>query len=94
MWFRKEGFFLVLLTVMCTVLTAPSTAQESREPTINRHAKPPVPRILTADEGLAILGAALESRAHHDFESDCSHLVHAIYERAGFPYSYQPSSTL
>src|SRR6266849_8276114 len=94
MWFRKEDFFLVLLTVMCTVLTAPSTAQESREPTINRHAKPPVPRILTADEGRAILGAALESRAHHDFESDCSHLVHAIYERAGFPYSYQPSATL
>src|SRR6266852_3612283 len=94
MWFRKEGFFLVLLTVMCTVLTAPSTAQESREPTINRHAKPSVPRILTADEGLAILSAALESRAHRDFESDCSHLVHAIYERAGFPYSYQPSSTL
>src|SRR6266478_9700392 len=106
MWFQKEGFFLLLLTVMCTVVAAPSTAQESREPTaatyptapktktIDRHAKPLVPRILTADEGLAILGAALESRAHPAFESDCSHLVHAIYERAGFPYSYQPSSTL
>src|SRR5260370_11232290 len=106
MRFRKERVFLLLLTVMCTVLTATSTAQENRASTaatysttsktktIDRHAKPPVPRILTADEGLAILGAALESRAHHDFESDCSHLVHAIYERAGFPYSYQPSATL
>jgi len=106
MWFQKEGFFLLLLTVMCTVVAAPSTAQESREPTaatyptapktktIDRHAKPLAPRILTADEGLAILGAALESRSHHDFRSDCSHLVHAIYKRAGFPYSYEPSSTL
>ncbi len=108
MRFRKEGFFLLLLPVMWTVLTASSTAQENRAPAaatysttpktktkiIDRHAKPLVPRILTADEGLAILGAALESRAHPAFESDCSHLVHAIYERAGFPYSYQPSSTL
>src|SRR5260370_2069155 len=106
MRFRKGRVFLLLLTVMCTVLTDNSTGQENRAPAgatysttpktkaIDRHAKPPVPRILTADEGLAILGAALESRAHHDFESDCSHLVHAIYERAGFPYSYQPSSTL
>src|SRR5260370_27660366 len=106
MRFRKGRVFLLLLTVMCTVLTDNSTGQENRAPAgatysttpktkaIDRHAKPPVPRILTADEGLAILGAALESRAHHDFESDCSHLVHAIYERAGFPYSYQPSATL
>src|SRR5258707_2070848 len=106
MWFQKEGFFLLLLTMMCTVVAAPSTAQENREPTaatystapktktIDRHAKPLLARTLIADEGLAILGAALESRAHHDFRSDCSHLVHAIYQRAGLPYSYEPSSTL
>src|SRR5258708_39716803 len=103
MWFQKEGFFLLLLlTVMCTVVAAPSTAQESREPTAatyptapkTKTIEPLAPRILTADEGLAILGAALESRSHRDFRSDCSHLVHAIYARAGFPYSYQPSATL
>jgi hypothetical protein len=62
--------------------------------TIHQHAKPRVSRVLTADEGLAVLGAALEFRAHLDLKSDCSHLVHAIYERAGFPYSYVSSSTL
>lgn len=50
-------------------------------------------RPLTPDEGLAILGAALESR-HRAAPSDCSHLVHALYERAGFSYGYAPSSDL
>jgi len=51
-------------------------------------------RPLTPDEGLAILGAALDSRRHAVSTSDCSHLVHALYERAGFPYEYAPSSDL
>ena len=52
---------------------------------------------LSPDEGLAILSAALESRApalRVEAHSDCSHLVHTIYERAGFPYPYVPSSDL
>jgi hypothetical protein len=54
-------------------------------------------RLLSADEGLAILGAALESRGpvrRSEARSDCSHLVHAIYEKAGFPYTYVSSSDL
>ncbi len=48
-------------------------------------------RPLTSDEGLAILGAALDSRHHPVSTADCSHLVHALYERAGFHYAYAPS---
>src|SRR5580692_4463067 len=52
-------------------------------------------RLLTANEGLAILGAALDSRHRaSDFSSDCSHFVHALYERAGFPFEYASSSDL
>jgi hypothetical protein len=51
-------------------------------------------RSLNLSEGLAILGAALESRHRGKSGSDCSHLVQAIYERAGFPYSYVNSSEL
>jgi hypothetical protein len=47
---------------------------------------------LTLDEGLAILNAALDSRHHAGFNSDCSHFVHGLYENAGFPYEYAPSS--
>ncbi len=49
---------------------------------------------LTLDEGLAILNAALDSRHHAGFTSDCSHFVHGLYQRAGFPYEYAPSSDL
>ncbi len=45
------------------------------------------------DGGLAVLSAALEFR-HVPSETDCSHLVHEIYERAGFPYSYLTSREL
>jgi len=52
-------------------------------------------RPLTLGESLAILGAALDSRHHHaDFSADCSHFVHELYERAGFPYEYASSSDL
>ncbi len=49
---------------------------------------------LTPDDGLAVIAAALDSRIHLSREPDCSHLVHAIYSRAGFPYRYAPSSDL
>ena len=47
-----------------------------------------------ADDGLSILAAALDRRARLDSTNDCSHLAHAIYERAGFPYPYASSSDL
>jgi hypothetical protein len=56
---------------------------------------PTVPRLLTPNEGLAILGTAMDSRHRHsDFSSDCSHFVHGLYERAGFHYEYASSSDL
>ncbi len=59
------------------------------------HQKLAVSRLLTPNEGLVILGAALDSRHHHeDFSADCSHFVHGLYERAGFPYEYASSLDL
>lgn len=52
------------------------------------------PVLLTPDDGLNILGAALEQRHRSLRGLDCSHLVHAIYERAGFPYPYSSSAEL
>lgn len=50
-------------------------------------------RTLNEDDRLSLLAAALDARFRHS-ERDCSHLVHAIYEQAGFPYRYAPSSEL
>ena len=50
--------------------------------------------LLNANEGLSVIGAALESRGRAHAKADCSHLVNAVYNRAGFPYSYVSSSDL
>ena len=49
---------------------------------------------MAADDGLAIIAAALDFRVRLTAKRDCSHLVHAIYARAGFPYTYLRSSDL
>jgi cell wall-associated NlpC family hydrolase len=51
------------------------------------------PDTLSADDGLSIIAAALDSRIQLS-KRDCSHLIHAVYVRAGFPYSYARSSDL
>jgi hypothetical protein len=49
---------------------------------------------LTQDDRLSLIVAALDAKVRRSSEPDCSHLVHAIYERAGFSYAYAPSSDL
>jgi cell wall-associated NlpC family hydrolase len=61
---------------------------------INHSQARAVPRTLTPDDGLAVIAAALDLRVHVRSNRDCSHLVHAIYDRAGFPYPYASSSDL
>jgi len=76
---RALSFFL-----LCLLVTPAALAQESQHRATG-------PRPLTRHEGSAIVRAALDFRHH---APDCSHLVHALYERAGFPYDYAPSSDL
>ncbi len=97
---RRNGAFLFL--VLCTV--AGATAQQTRDASAKTHpssstdasqpAQPLTSATLTGEEGLAVLGAALKSHPRPSLKSDCSHLVHAIYERAGFPYAYASSTGL
>jgi NlpC/P60 family len=49
---------------------------------------------LTPDDRLSLLAAALDARGQREAEPDCSHLIHAIYQAAGLPYAYAPSSDL
>lgn len=53
-----------------------------------------LPRLINLDEGMAIIGAALQVRYRRHPREDCSHLVHEIYEKAGFPYRYADSGEL
>src|SRR5260221_6604066 len=102
MWlYGKIGLLFLLL---CWTATPAALAQEkqgnsegaypfTRNPPALQQ-KPIVSGLLTLSDRLAILGAALDSRRHADFPSDCSHLVHELYGRAGFPYEYASSSDL
>jgi hypothetical protein len=101
---RFHSKFALLFLLLCAVAMPAALAQEmqggsngayraSREDSDLRH-KTIKPRPLNMSEGLAILGAALDSRHHAGAAYDCSHFVHGLYERAGFPYEYASSADL
>ena len=103
MRFDAKGVLFFLL--LCLGAICPGLAQEKRASsngadrmsgaTLDVHHAPMPFRSLTPSEGLAILGAALDSRHNHaDVSSDCSHFIHGLYESAGFPYQYASSSDL
>jgi hypothetical protein len=93
-------FLLLYVTVIGVALAQERGAGSSGAYRVTHEAadqqhKPFAPRLLVPNEGLAILNAALDSRhSRKDFSSDCSHFVHELYERAGFPYEYASSSDL
>ena len=82
----------VLLMVLGSLGSAQQRQKHGRpveEPPI-----PKAPRLISLDEGMAIIGAALQVRYRGHPRKDCSHLVHDIYEKAGFPYRYADSGEL
>jgi cell wall-associated NlpC family hydrolase len=85
--------FLLLCNMAMPVLWA----QEKPAPdasAANRHEHPAAAHLLDPGDGLDILAAALDARHAATFPRDCSHLVHTIYESAGFSYAYASSSEL
>jgi hypothetical protein len=105
MRFYAKGALLVLLVCLGARASFAQEQQKDRQGSSN-HAyrairetpdlqrKPIKVRPLTASEGLAILGEALDFRHHANLPEDCSHFVHELYGRAGFPYEYASSSDL
>lgn len=92
---RKFGLVTVLTMVaFCTVDAQKATKASHRplaESSIDNDASHG--RSLADEDRLSLIAAALDARVRND-EPDCSHLVHAIYQQAGFTYGYAPSSEL
>jgi hypothetical protein len=85
----------VLASYLSIAQDQTATVESSNSPQNTNLVVPTKPRrTVSADDGLSILAAALDRRAHLHSTNDCSHLAHAIYERAGFPYAYASSSDL
>lgn len=77
-----------------SVCAAQAVAPRAAHPAATKGRAAKSERLLSADDGLAVISAALDSKVPRYSERDCSHLVHAIYERAGFHYAYADSDDL
>ena len=73
----------ILLSVLLLSIYLPVSAQ-------SRPADGP-PRLVSAEEGEAIVEAAWELRHGLIPKPDCSHFVHAVYAQAGYLYDYAAS---
>lgn len=74
-----------------------SRAQEANlnsPPAVKRRHAPANRTSLSSHERSSVIAVALRSKKASHPGRDCSHLVHAIYERAGFPYPYADSDDL
>ncbi len=75
---------------LCVCSAAQPPRQSATANTTQRNTNRP----LTPDDGLGVISAALDPKVRRYAGHDCSHLVHAIYQRAGFPYAYAGSDDL
>ena len=82
----RQLIFAALLLAMSTA----AIGQSAESPSV----RPPGPRPITKTEGRNILAAISSVDADSDSETDCSHLVHDVYEQAGFSYEYASSRDL
>lgn len=86
-----------LALCVCSAAQAPrqSATSNNTQQTANAyHGQKSTNRTLTPDDGLGVISAALDPKVRRYSGHDCSHLIHAIYERAGFPYAYASSEDL
>jgi|SRR5208283_2519993 len=89
----KTAAVAVFCSLALYLLSAQQTLEDSGAPraTANlSHAR----KTLTRHDGLSVVAVALHSKVRRDSAHDCSHLVHEIYGRAGFPYIYASSDDL
>src|SRR5581483_3939442 len=82
---------LALLICALTYSWAQTGEPPRKGPDSRTHA--PRPLTVSREDGMAII-AAVDTQLRQHRRADCSHLVHTIYERAGFSYPYADSSDL
>jgi hypothetical protein len=94
---RKQFKSVAMATLLCGTVLSAFSQQSVTERVAGRNPTRPgvrTGRMLTPDDGMAVISAALDTQRHFASNRDCSHLVHVIYERAGFPYEYATADDL
>lgn len=84
----------IALSVGLTLYIASAQQAYASEQSSGPKAQPENAQFFDDDDRLSVLAAALDRHVRRTSEPDCSHLVHAIYEHAGFPYAYAPSDDI
>ena len=79
-----------IFLALCLATASAALAQSVRPAS----AESPGPRPIARTEGRKILATIPTVEAEPESETDCSHLVHDVYEQAGFPYDYVSSREL
>jgi cell wall-associated NlpC family hydrolase len=89
--------YIVLALIGCALACVSSSAQNlarARGTSPAQSKQRLVPVTLTKNDGLTVVATAFDPHSRPRLHRDCSHLVHAIYDRAGFSYPYAESSDL
>jgi hypothetical protein len=79
-----------IFEALCLAMASAALGQNVRPAS----AETPGPRPIARTEGRKILATIPMVDAEAASETDCSHLVHDVYEQAGFPYDYVSSREL
>ena len=87
--YKMTGRFIFLATL--SLATASAALGQYVRPA---SAETAGPRPIARTEGRKILAAIPTVDSESESETDCSHLVHDVYEQAGFPYDYASSREL
>jgi hypothetical protein len=80
----------LIFMVLCLATASATLGQKARPASVETSG----PRPIARTEGRRILATILTVDADSESETDCSHLVHNVYEQAGFPFDYVSSGEL
>lgn len=95
MLFSPKSVIAGLALCLCWSLFSLSQTRENADTLRHvRAGRENAAHTLTRDDGLAVVETALDEHVRMRGKRDCSHLVHAIYDRAGFSYAYADSRDL
>jgi cell wall-associated NlpC family hydrolase len=95
MLFRPKSVIAGLALCFCNPLFSPAQTRANSDTVRHVQAgRENAARTLTRNDGMTVVETALDEHIRLRGKRDCSHLVHAIYDRAGFSYAYASSRDL
>jgi cell wall-associated NlpC family hydrolase len=95
MLFRPKSVVAGLALCLCCPLFSPAQTRANSDTMRRVRAdRENAAHTLTRDDGLAVVETALDEHIRLRGHRDCSHFVHAIYDKAGFSYAYASSRDL